>query len=415
MTWPRLNAFLSLILVAIAAAAVNTAERVFDPRVASVKLSRADDFYSPPVITLGSGQRLILNFDILGYDRDFLQYRLIHCNADWQPSMLLDQEFASGFNSYEISDFAFSANTFQHYVNYRVEIPGENGEGPLVSGNYLLQVVQEADPSEVLFQIRFAVSEGKTRLSGKAHTNTAKGSFDKWQQLEVSAGSAAASELDPLAEYILIAQQNSGPFAGVSTIERASAINPSEIRFFHNNGLIFPAGNEFRRFETVNLSAPGLHVDSIRFRNGLRHVTLTPDRIYSSYAFDRTQYGKYMVRELNATDSNLGADYCNVTFTLKCPEFKGARVALDGEFASSLSPEQRIMTYDPETQSYTSTLLLKQGSYNYRYVLLSDDALSGPDGDFYPTSNQYTLYLFERKPGWRADKLIGTATFLSHK
>lgn len=416
MSLLRLKTLIFLILSAMAASAmVNTATRVFDPRVASVKLSRADDFYAPAVITLGSGQRLILSFDILGNEREFLQYRLIHCNADWQPSMLLEQEFASGFNAYEITDFAFSSNTFEHYVNYRVEIPGDNGEGPLVSGNYLLQVVPVDDPSDVLFQIRFSVSESKINLYGKADAHTDKGSFDKWQQVEVWARSRSASDIDPLAEYSLIIQQNAGPFAVVTSLDRPSVITPAEMRFFHNSNLIFPAGNEYRRFETVNLSAPGLHVDSIRFRNGRRHVMLTPDRPSSSYNFDRTQFGRYIVRALNATDSDLGADYCFVTFTLKCPEIEGARVALDGEFTSSLTPDQCFMTYNQEAKAYTATLLLKQGSYNYRYVLLPDDAGRKPEGDFYPTTNQYTVLLFERKPGWRADKLVGTATFLTHE
>ncbi len=72
------------------------------------------------------------------------------------------------------------------------------------------------------------------------------------------------------------------------------------------------------------------------------------------------------------------------------------------------------MTYNEATGLYELTMLLKQGSYNYRYVLKGEDAglptASPVEGDKYETQNQYTVKVFHRVPGSRYTRLIGSAT-----
>ena len=98
-----------------------------------------------------SSDRIIISFDEIGDDYSRLRYRLIHCNADWQPSRLLESEYLKGFNEAEIEDFAFSSNTYVHYVNYRIAIPSDDMQ-PIVSGNYLLQVFEADDPDDIILQ-----------------------------------------------------------------------------------------------------------------------------------------------------------------------------------------------------------------------------------------------------------------------
>ena len=114
---------------------------------------------------LGTSDRIFINFDIIGEQHEYLRYRLVHCNADWQPSRLVDSEFLDGFNEGEIEDYAYSSNTFVHYVNYNLELPNRDMR-PLVSGNYLVQVYPEGEPDDVMLRARFSVTENSMGVEG---------------------------------------------------------------------------------------------------------------------------------------------------------------------------------------------------------------------------------------------------------
>jgi hypothetical protein len=69
------------------------------------------------------------------------------------------------------------------------------------------------------------------------------------------------------------------------------------------------------------------------------------------------------------------------------------------------------MTYNYTKSGYEATLYLKQGYYNYIYVL-SDDAKKGGDetiteGNHWDTENDYNIFVYHRKFGTYYDQLIG--------
>ena len=159
----------------------DTGTGIFSSTFRSLKTGLTDNFMSVPIIRLGSGDRLQISFDEIAEDNRYLSTRLLHCNADWQPSSLVESEYLDRFNTFDIEDFAYSSNTFIHYVNYLLEIPNENLT-PLVSGNYLLQVYDRDEPSEVILQTRFRVVEPLVAVKATVSTRTDKGANDKWQQ-----------------------------------------------------------------------------------------------------------------------------------------------------------------------------------------------------------------------------------------
>ena len=65
------------------------------------------------------------------------------------------------------------------------------------------------------------------------------------------------------------------------------------------------------------------------------------------------------------------------------------------------------------TNAYEKTLLLKQGFYNYNYVTTSmneDDKIINyetAEGHYWDTENVYTVLVYYRPFGARADELIG--------
>lgn len=421
-------------LSAITSNAAGTETRVFSPTFRTLKVSNPDNFMSPPVIRLNSDDRLVISFDEIAEDNRWLQYRLIHCNADWQPSRLVESEYLDGFNIADIEDFAFSENTFVHFVNYRIEFPNQSMR-PLVSGNYLLQVFDRDAPDEVILQARFMVSEEAVAISGIASGRTDRGHNTEWQQLDMSVTLQGLENANPYQDVEVTLLQN-GSEPTRRTLRRPQRVEGNTLVYQHLPELIFPAGNEYRRFESVSNGFPGMGVDSLKFGGSNYHVWLRKDsgRALRNYEFDRTQHGRFLVREYNATDSDLGADYITVHFSLDMPHLRDADIYVDGEMTHNRFDSSNRMVYDSAARLYRLEIPLKQGAYNYRYLTLPTQPHSSPsspshthsapsspisphlapsgaltEGNKFETQNEYWVAVYYHPPGSRADRLIGFA------
>lgn len=398
-----------------ALAGTDTSTRIYDRNFRTLKVQVDDNFMGPPVIRMNTNDRIIINFDEIGEDNSYLEYRLIHCNADWQPSRLVESEYVDGFNSVRIEDYAFSYATFVHFVNYQIVLPNDDMRIKH-SGNYLLQVYDPDDPERTILQTRFQVSENSVSVSGDVTTRTDRGHYSDWQQLGFIVNTKGLGQINPYQDLIVEVDQNMRE----TTLRRIPAplrVDAQNVIYEHLDNLIFPASNEYRRFESVSNSFPGMNVDSLHYMGSNYHVWLKPDkpRTNAQYSYDRTQHGRFLVREYNSEDSNLGADYITVHFRLDTPELADADVYVDGEFTHGLFSADNLMKYNPDLQAYTAEIPLKQGAYNYQYVVRkhNGDATPAPgpiEGNKYETENEYGIKVYFRPPGARADRLVGASS-----
>ena len=389
---------------------VDTTTGIFDRRFRTLKTEVEDNFMSPPVIRLGTNDRILVKFDEIGEDNSYLEYRLIHCDADWQPSRLIESEYLEGFNSVRIEDYAYSTATFVHYVNYLIAFPNEDRQIKH-SGNYLLQVYDPERPEETLLQTRFQVTENRARIEGNVTSRTDMGHNTYWQQLAFEIDCQGIGEFNPYQDIIVYVTQNNRETTK-RRIMTPLRVSGDKIIYEHLNDLVFGASNEYRRFESVSNSFPGMRVDSLRYMGSNYHVWLKVDepRQSASYSYDQTQHGRFLVREYNSTDSDIGADYITVHFLLECPELPSYDIYLDGEFTHDRMDKENQLTYDHRVGGYVAEVPLKQGAYNYQYVTRSrqtgEISTSTIEGDKYETLNEYGIAVYFRPPGARADRLI---------
>lgn len=406
-------------LMPVIAPAGDTSTRVFCRDVRSLSLSNPDDFMAPPVIRMASDDRLVVNFDIIGENHDYLRYRLIHCDAGWQPSRLLPTEYIDGFNEDEISDYAYSSNTYVHYVNYNLEIPNDRMR-PLVSGNYLLQVYPEGREEDMLLQQRFFVSENIIPVSGYVTSRTDRGFNTGYQQLGLDIDLSGAGIRNPYQDLIVTVTQNNRPET-TRILSQPLRIDGQVLVYAHNPELIFNAGNEYRRFETVRADYAGMHVDSVNFGGTNWHAWLSVDepRAERDYSYDRTQHGRFKIDEYNADDPDLAGDYITVHFSLDHPEIFGKDIYVDGDFTLHQFNGFNRMRYDYDSHRYSAEIPLKQGSYNYQYVVTGrdgNDADPSPiDGDKYETCNEYLVLIYYRPAGARYDRLLSSQAVVSYE
>ncbi|MDX1937551.1 MAG: DUF5103 domain-containing protein, partial [Flavihumibacter sp.] len=72
--------------------------------------------------------------------------------------------------------------------------------------------------------------------------------------------------------------------------------------------------------------------------------------------------------------------------------------------------EASKMVFNPDRKMYEATLQLKQGYYNYCYVTkLANEqkVFEFTEGNLWDTENNYTILVYYRTIGGRADELVG--------
>lgn len=429
MNLPRLLLSLTAAAAVIftAAAADDTSTRIIDPSFRSLQVKRIDErgnvgLYDAPVITLDGAEQVVVSFDELADDRRYLRYELIHCDSSWQPEGLVDQEFLDSFNEGTIDDYAFSNATLIHYVNYRVAIPNEQIR-PRLSGNYLMRIYDESDPDATLLQARFAISEQSATVSAEVSTSTDIDFNRAHQQLNIFVDTQHLNILDPYNGLKVVVTQDRRLDNSV-TVDHPLSMNGTTARFEHNRDLIFPAGNEYRRFEVISDIYPGRGTERILFFDPLYHHELYVDspRRDGIYQYDMSQQGAYLLRRDNAKSPDTDADYVAVHFALAIPPLEGYDIYVEGDLTGRRLDDTSRMVWNPDTQRYELTLLLKQGAYSYQYLAFPSSpqsrrssaepfsATATIEGDFSPTQHSYDINVYYRAPGERYDRLAGVAT-----
>lgn len=386
--------------------------RIYDPKIKTLRVITNDNFENPPLLLLGSDQYLTISFDELSSDINWISYRIIHCNANWQPSRISELEYLDGFNEISLDDVTPSFNTFVPYHHYRLQIPNDKVQLRL-SGNYMVQFYRDDNPQQVIASACFSVFEHNTEILASVSTNTDIDFNRQHQQVSLRLGWKNGMLSNPADELRVSVIQNNRPDSEVIVVN-PTRFSANEAIYEHNRALIFEAGNNYRRFEITSHKYPGIGVEKISFFNPMYHVLLsnTAPKRKLPYYYDQDQNGRFIIRSVDAEDNDTESDYYTVHFTLEDENpFIEGEIHLNGDFTNNQFSEDTKMVYNFETQCYEKTMLLKQGHYNYQYLLVPNNgkkiAVGAIDGNFHETNNEYLIKVYYRPIGQRYDRLIG--------
>ena len=411
----RILILLAVVMMCVAAHASDIADtrtRTFDPAFRSLLVRLDGNYMFPPIITRGNDDHITVSFDELKDDRSYLRYTLVHCDADWKPSGLVDSEFVDGFNYADIEDYEFSSGTLSQFVHYQFTLPNEQMQ-PLISGNYLVRVYREEDPDDVVLQARFMVCENEVKVPIEVTSRTDIDYNDRHQQLSIKVDTRNYRVQNMYNDLKLRITQNQRPDTEVA-LSAPMMVNGNVAVFDHMKQLVFTAGNEYRRIETVATNYLTMGVEAVEYFHPLYHVTLRTDlpRTEEPYIYDQTQHGRYFIRNAESDNSATCADYMVTHFFLNTAgPVQGGKIYINGEFTYNLFSPTTLMKYDAATGGYTCDLLLKQGAYNYQYLFVPDGSATGLtariEGDKYQTVNEYLVRVYHRRQGERYDRFIG--------
>lgn len=397
----------------------DTRTQVADSRFKSLQVKLDGNDYFPPIITLNSDSKIRISFDELSDERSYLRYSIIHCNADWTPSNLVESEYLEGFNYADIEEYKFSIGTLCHYVHYSFSIPNDKIQFR-VSGNYLVKIYADDEPDVTLLQARFYVCENAVSVGTSVTSRTDIDYNREHQQVSFIVDTKEYSIRNMYSDLKAYVSQNSRIDNEV-IIERPLMVSGKRITYDHDKRLIFEAGNEFRRIETVAQHGISMGVESMEYHHPYYHARLFTDRMRTedNYIYDKTQMGRFTIRSSEANDSDNGSEYIITHFTLDTGgKINSGKIYINGEFTNNMFTPSSLMKYDPSTGLYYTDMLLKQGAYNYQYLYVPDGSRRGYysiEGNKYQTVNEYLVRIYHRDPASRYDRFIGFGITFSGK
>ena len=386
--------------------------RILNPDIASFQVVAGNNWLSMPVIDLGEGVPVNIAFDDLTHEYRRYAYKVEHCNADWSTSGdLFVSDYIDGFNADNVIEHVEqSINTNMLYTHYRFQIPNERCKLKM-SGNYRVTIYDANDDDKAVAECCFMVVEPRMGIKLSVDANTDKGINSRWQQvaMEVKYG-GGLSVTDVQRQIYTVVMQN-GRWDNAVVNAKPQFVMGDGLRWSHNPQLVFEAGNEYRKFEMLDVRQANMGVEKIDWDGEAYHAYLWPDEPRGSYVFDEDANGAFYIRNSDNRENNSTSEYVHVHFTLRSPRLEGD-VFVNGVWTNDLLAAPYKMQYDEGAQCYRLSLLLKQGYYSYQYVWQQSNgqiATVPSEGSFYQTENRYQALVYYRKLGERADRLVGFA------
>lgn len=384
-------------------------------QIRTLKVHQVNDKLSNPVIVLNSNNQIRISWDEMSHDFRRFSYRIIHCNQDWTKSEISLLEYMDGFAENDVEQYEKSYSTSTLYTHYYIDLPNNNVRFKY-SGNYAVEFFDKDGDGKTLMTALFMLVDNKVSVAASITANTDIDFEKHHQQLSVEVKPAGLALNRPENEIKITVSKNRLREESRMNI-KPKYVSPQKLTYEHDNDLIFEAGNEYRRFEITSFKHSGRNVNKVVFFKPFYNAELFPDEArLNTYVYDQDQNGKYLINNTDYDNVDVCSDYFLVHFSypVKQPWIDGG-LFLSGELVENKTDNNSKLIYNFERGTYEKTLMLKQGSYNYRYVFKpsgsNDYTLSKTEGSYWQTENEYQVYVYYRPFGGRYDQLVGFNEF----
>lgn len=379
------------------------------PSIQSVQFLTGNTETNLPIIDLEKRNTLTFNFDDLRADIRNFYFGIEHCDANWIPSRLSPLEYAEGFNEGRIDNYTSSKSTYQPYTHYSANFPDEY-VAPKLPGNYLLKVYEDADKNRLILTRKFYVVRNLMGVAAKVSPSTIVAKRSQNQKLDVFVKTGAITVANPQRDLRVVVMQNQR-MDNIMSLNDPMFVGGSDISYNNSQTLDFKGNNEFRYVDLRSFKLGSERVQSIHVDSLVRvSLHIDEDNSQSTYASTFDENGKFYIRNMDQPEANVEGDYAQVTFSLKTDQEIKGDIYLVGGFNNYQRTAQNKLHYEEKTKLWQVTLPLKQGLYDYEYVLqdlngnVVTDAFSG---SFYETGNNYQILLYNRKIGTFWDEFLG--------
>ena len=360
-----------------------------------------------PVLKLGDYADL--EFDALnGYEDDYY-YTIDYYNFDWTPSVLVKSEYLDGIDNQRIRTYENSFNTYQIYSHYKLTIPNEQTKRLKISGNYMINVFNE--DNELVFSRKFMIYESLSSIGVSLKRSRDIAFIESKQRVEIALVPNGIQLINPKVNVKIIVVQNNNLNTAINNLKPQFTIG-SQLIYKYDDRASFWGGNEYLYFENKDVRGANSGIKRIELED-LYHNYLFANypRVDKPYTYNPDINGNYVINNIDAENPDIEADYVWIHFSLLSNQaLEGKKIHVYGNFNNYCIDNSNEMFYDANDKVFKCSLLLKQGFYNYKYVViennnqLNEGAVSG---DFYQTENNYKVIAYYRDLGKRYDRIIG--------
>lgn len=388
-------------------------DKVYADHILSVRIfpqgGDLENQLNSPVISLTDSKSLVLWFDDVSYDPELYTAKLIHCDSDWKKSSLRDTDFSLSFNEFTLMDYSYSVNTRMPYIRYAFKVPRVSK-----SGNYLLKVYKNRDENAVVFTKRFMVIENSAVVAAQVVPPTQTEDRRTLQQINTSVNYSNLEVIDPQVQIKVVIRQNQRwDNAKVLNIPTFLNQNSKLIRYEPFEGeSTFRAGNEFRFIDLRFIRATGVNVASVKVEESLVVADARVDvpRPGGAYVQYLDLNGQFVVQTNDRPGGNAEVESEYVYTTFYFNDVPGKNIKLMGGLSQWGKAPEATMVYDSKKRLYATSLLLKQGWYDYQFASINEDGsydFESLEGSHFQTENEYEVFVYYRGLGSRYDQLVG--------
>jgi hypothetical protein len=385
-------------------------DSVYHHEIKSVEFYNSAKKASFPLITLNSSETVTLGFDNLQGGTLNYHYTIEHCDADWNSSNISTAEYLKNYADDRILNYSYSIATVQKYTHYELQLPNEN-IAPKIPGNYILKVYEDSDPTKLVLTRKLYVLGSKVSILAEVVPSSNNATRQTNQKVNFTLDYGSLRVQNPNRDIRTLVMQNNRAETGIMNTQ-PTYIRGSQLIYSDININDFPAGNEFRHFDTRTLKLNSQNILHIYRDTANTVMMLTdPDRNKANYTLEYDLNGSYYIINQDGTDPRIDADYAHMIFGLTTTKQSNSGSAyIVGRFNDYKLDEHNKMIFDANNNRYTHSLLLKQGVYDYTYVWVDKGGKADDfalEGSYFETENDYQLLVYYRPSGARWEELVG--------
>ncbi|HVW97728.1 MAG TPA: DUF5103 domain-containing protein [Mucilaginibacter sp.] len=407
-----------LLLLSSVALAQPYTDSVYKPEIKSVEFYNSKKEGAFPLITLNSDETVTLGFDNLNGGTINYHYTIQHCDADWNPSNTSPAEYLKNYNDDLLNNYSYSTATVQKYTHYELKLPNEN-IAPTISGNYILKVYEDGDASKLVLTRKLYVLSSKIAIQAEVVASSDNATRQTNQKINFTLSYGNLRVQNPAREIRALVMQNNRPETAVMNTQ-PTYIRGSQLIYSEIGQNDFPAGNEFRHFDTRTLKLNSQNIQHIYRDTANTVLMLTdPDRNQPNYTLEYDLDGNFYILNQDGSDPRTDADYAHMLFSLATTRKPGdGSPYIVGRFNDYKLDDRSKLHFDPVLNKYTNSLFLKQGVYDYTFVWVGNNGqpdIIALEGSYFETENEYQILVYYRPAGSRWEELAGFRQINSSK
>lgn len=382
----------------------------------TVRFHNYGDQLTMPLITLNGNEQVELHFDDLQGGVKYYYYTYQLCDHDWLPANLSEFDYLKGFTQMRINNYRNSSLSSTRYTHYQTLLPERNCL-PTRSGNYLLKVFLDGDTSKLVFTRRLLVLDNKSIINAQVIQPFAPEYFHTHQKVRFNVNLNGVNVFTANQDIKVVILQNYRWDNALINIT-PTFIRGNNLEYNTEDNSVFPGGKEWRYLDIRDFRLQSDRVQSGEYKKFSTDIYVKPDygRSEERYVYYHDINGMYLIATTHSINPFWQSDYGTIHFRFDPPNaapFTDKDIYLFGQLTDYKLTDSLKLHFNSEKSTYETSLLLKEGYYNYSYVAVNKTNPAAHfeiDGNYYETENTYTILVYYKSFTSRADELIGVST-----